>query len=229
MDYQFRFWHALLNPSKLAFALDNQETDYQIKGYRSRFFILLGLTIVFFVLRAIWGMGTENLTYLYATNLEEEYITSRYLAVLGAIIKGLLFFAFHYYFITLCLSILTDYSFKAISKVQVFVIASILIEKAILFLVYAVAGYTTPISFLSLGPISTYLTDENFVVYFFNQLSIATIVTVLIQYMYLSKWEDESKGLLLAKIIAIQIFFALITAGISVIPIYDYVSRVVGL
>ena len=229
MDYQFRFWHALLNPGKFAFALDNQEQDYQIKGYHSRFFILLGITVLFFVIRSIWGMGSENLTYLLAKNLEEEYIVSRYLSVFGAVIKGILFFAFHYYFIAICLAILTDYSFKAISKIQIFVIASILIEKAILFFVFALSGFTTPISFLSLGPISTYLTDESFVIYFFNQLSIATAATILIQYSFLSKWEEESKGLLLTKIIGIHIFFALVTAGISVLPLYDYVTKVVGL
>ncbi|MCM3387995.1 hypothetical protein M3649_07580 [Ureibacillus chungkukjangi] len=229
MDYQFRFWHSLLNPSKLAFAVDNQEQDHRLKGYHSRFFILLGLTISFFVIRSVWGMGSENLTHLMAENLEEEYIVGRYLAALGAAIKGLLFFAFHYYFVAICLAILTDYSFKAISKIQIFVIASILLEKAILFIVFAMSGFTTAISFLSLGPISTYLTDESFVIYFFNQLSIATAVAIFIQYSFLSQWEDESKGLLLTKIIGIHIFFALVTAGISVLPLYDYVTKVVGL
>lgn len=229
MDYQFRFWHSLFNPSKLAFALDNEEQDYRIKGYRSRFFILLGLAILFFVIRSVWGMGSESLTFLFASNLEEEYIVGRYLSVIGAVIKGLLFFTFHYYLISLCLSILTDYSFKAISKIQVFVIASILLEKLILFIVFAMYGFTTPISFLSLGPISTYLTNDSFIIYFFNQLTIATAATIFIQYSFLSKWEEESKGLLLTKIIAIQIFFALVTAGISVLPLYDYVTKVVGL
>ncbi|MFC7684616.1 hypothetical protein [Ureibacillus sp. GCM10028918] len=229
MDYQFRFWHSLLNPSKLAFALDNQEQDYHIKGYRYRFYVLLGLTVLFFVVRGIWGMGTENLTHLFAANLEEEYIVSRYLSVIGAAIKGLLFFVFHYYFISLCLSILTDHSFKAISKIQLFVIASILVEKVIVFLVFSMSGFTTAISFLSLGPVSTYLTDDSFVIFFFNQLTIATAATIFIQYIFLSKWEEDGKGLLLAKIIAVQIFFALVTAAISILPLYDYISKVVGL
>lgn len=229
MDYQFRFWHSLLNPSKLAFALDNEEQAAQIKGYHSRFFTLLVCTIVFFVIRAVWGMGTENLTYLLAINLEDEYIASRYLSVVGALIKGLLFFVFHYYFISLCLSILTDHSFKAITKIQIFVIASILIEKVILFFIFALAGFTTTISFLSLGPISTYLTDDSFIIFFFNELTIATAATIIIQYCFLSKWEEEGKGLLLMKIISVQIFFALVTAGISILPLYDYVSKVVGL
>jgi len=229
MDYQFRFWHSLLNPSKLAFALDNEEQDTKIKGYQSRFFVILGLTILFFVLRNIWGMGSENLTYLMSKNLEEEYIVSRYLSLFGAAIKGLLFFAFHYYFVSACLAILTDQSFKAISKIQLFVIATILLEKAILFFVFALSGFTTAISFLSLGPITTYLTNDSFVIYFFNQLTIATALTIYIQYSFLSKWEEESKGLLLTKIIGIHIFFALVTAGISILPLYDYMTKVVGL
>ncbi|HWL13098.1 MAG TPA: hypothetical protein VNQ57_08895 [Ureibacillus sp.] len=229
MDYQFRFWHSLFNPSTLAFSLDHQEKGSRIKGYNSRFFVLLGLTIVFFLLRAIWGMGSESTTHLLAANMQEEYIVSRYLSAAGAIIKGLLFFFFHYYLISMCLSILTDFSFKAITKIQLFVIAGILLEKLILFFAFALSGYTTAVSFLSLGPISTYVTDDSFIVFFFNQLSIATAATIFIQYMFLSKWEEESKGLLLTKIIAIQIFFALLTAGISVLPIYDYIARVVGL
>ncbi|RHW38605.1 hypothetical protein D1B33_06930 [Lysinibacillus yapensis] len=227
MDYQFRFWHSLLNPSKLAFVLDQEE--YTLKGYRSRLFLIFGFTILLYILRDVWGMGTAGLTYLNAANLQEEYIISRYMSLIGAALLGLLWFLFHYYLIPFCLSILTDLSFKAISKIQIFVIASILVEKLIVFIVFTMVGYTAQTSFLSLGPISAYFIEDSFFNYFFNQLTIATAATVVIQYLFLSKWEEDSKGLLLAKIIAVQIFFALVTAGISILPLYDYFSKVVGL
>lgn len=229
MNYQFRFWHSLFNPSQLAFALDNQEQGDHIKGYRLRFFTVLTFIIILYMIRDIWGMGSESLTNLFVSNSQEEYVVSRYLSLLGAAINGLLFFIFHYYVISFCLFVLTDLPFKSISKVQLFVISSILVEKFILFFVHMMMGYTTPISFLSLGPITTYLSDDTFLIYFLNQLSVATIATIVIQYIFLSKWEEESKGLLLTKIIGVQIFFALITAGISVIPLKDYLSKVVGL
>lgn len=227
MDYQFRFWHSLLNPGKLAFVLDQEE--YTLKGYRGRFWLIFALAILLYILRDFWGMGTDGLSYLFAADMQEEYIAGRYVSIIGAALMGALFFLFHYYLIPLFLSILTDTSFKAIARIQIFVIAAILLEKLILFIVFAMVGYTTPFSFLSLGPISTYLIDESFINYFFNQLTIATVATIVIQYLFLSKWEEESKGVLLAKIIAVQVFFALVTAGISILPLYDYISKVVGL
>lgn len=229
MDYQFRFWHSLFNPSKLAFALDNEEQGYQIKGYRSKFFVLFFSMVIFYIVRDLWGMGTEGLSYFSVSDMYEEFVVSRYLSTLGAAIEGMLFFLFHYYLISFCLYVLTDFPFRSISKIQLFVIASILIEKVILFIVFVMVGYTTPISFLSLGPITSYLVNDSFVIYFLNQITVATVATVVIQYVFLSKWEEESKGILLTKIIIVQLFFALITAAISVVPIKDYLLKVVGL
>lgn len=229
MDYQFRFWHSLFNPSKFAFALDNQDQGYQIKGYRMKFFVLFFVYIGFYIMRDLWGMGTDGLTYFSTSNLYEEYVVSRYLSILGAAIEGMLFFLFHYYIISFCLYVLTDLPFRSISKIQLFVITSILIEKVILFIVFVMVGYTTPLSFLSFGPLTSYLVDDSFVIYFLNQITVATVVTVVIQYVFISKWEEESKGILLTKIIIVQLFFALLTAAISVIPLKDYLLKVVGL
>lgn len=229
MDYQFRFWHSLFNPSKFAFALDNQDQGYQIKGYRMKFFVLFFVYIGFYIIRDLWGMGTDGLTYFSTSNLYEEYVVSRYLSILGAGIEGMLFFLFHYYIISFCLYVLTDLPFRSISKIQLFVITSILIEKVILFIVFVMVGYTTPLSFLSFGPLTSYLVDDSFVIYFLNQITVATVVTVVIQYVFISKWEEESKGILLTKIIIVQLFFALLTAAISVIPLKDYLLKVVGL
>lgn len=225
MIYKYKFWHSLFNPSQFSHALDEQ---YELKGYRLRFWIIFIVTVALFLGRDLWGMGTENLTSLYASNLNDEFIFSRILSAIGATCWGILFFLFQYFGVSLILSILTDISFRAISKVQLFVIAILFVEKLVLWIIFAIAGFTTELSLFSFAPIIATFIEDNFVIYLIDYLSAATIISIALQYIFLSKWEVESKFILLIKIIVLQLFFAIIIAGIRIMPIDQWIVRVVG-
>lgn len=226
MIYKYKFWHSLFHPSQFALALDE---DYQLKGYRLRYWILFLLTVALFLGRDLWGMGTENLTTLYASNINDEFIFSRMMSAIGAACWGILFFLFQYIVVSFILSILTDFSFRAIAKVQLFVIAILFIEKLVLWIVFAIAGFTTEFSLFSFAPIISTFTEDRFFLHLIDHLSAGVIISIAVQYIFLSKWEAESKFTLLAKIIVLQLFFALIIAGMSIMPINEWIVRVVGL
>ena len=133
-------------------------------------------------------------------------------------------FYFSLFCIPYILHLLTDLPFKWIQKVQLYVIAFIVLEKAITFIVFAIAGFTTPFTFFSLAPMTAYFYQHDYLLHFLNQLTVATVISIFIQYTFLSQWEEESKKILLAKLIIVQVGIALIVAAISILPIFKWIE-----
>lgn len=224
MIFQYKFWHILFHPSSLTYMLEHEDQFEKIRGYKRALWMLFLTTLLFFAVRNIWGMHTEGLTALLANGLDDRYMFARLVSLGGAVLWGILFFIFYYFLMPYFLHLLTDLPFKWIQKVQLYVIAFIVLEKAITLLVFAIAGFTTPFTFFSLAPMTAYFYQHEFLLYFLNQLTVATVVSVFVQYTFLSQWEEESKKALLAKLIVVQIGVALIVATISVLPIFKWIE-----
>lgn len=208
--------------------LEQDEQDVKIQGYKRSFWLIFLATIVIFAIRNIWGMHTEGLTTLFAEGLDDLYMFARLISLSGAVLWAIGFFLFHYFVLTYVLHLITDLPYKWLRKVQLYVIFFIIVEKFITFIVFAVAGFTTPFTFFSLAPMTAYVFDDVFALYFLNQLTVSTLVAVIIQYRFLSQWEEGSKRVLLTKLICVPIIVALIVAGISILPIYDWIQGGLG-
>ena len=228
MVLKYRFWHSLFNPSSLTYMLEHEDEYEKIRGYKTSLWVLFFTTLLFFAVRNIWGIHTEGLTALLANGLDDRYAFARLVSLGGALLWGILFFVFYYHILAYILHVLTDLPFKWIQKVQLYVIAFILLEKAITFLVFVIAGFSTPLTFFSLAPMTAYLYQHDFLLYFLNQLTVSTVIMIVIQYTFLSQWEEESKGALLAKLIGVQIVLSLIVAGISILPVAEWIGRGIG-
>ncbi|MFF5993833.1 amino acid transporter [Lysinibacillus sp. KU-BSD001] len=224
MVFHYKFWHLLFHPSSLTHMLEHEEEYEKIRGYKKALWLLFFTTLLFFAIRNLWGMHTESLTALLANGLDDRYMFARLISLGGAVLWAIAFFIFHYYVLTYVLHLLTDLPFKWIQKVQLYVMTFIVLEKAITFLVFAIVGFTTPFTFFSLAPITAYFYQDEYVLYFLNQLTVATVVTIIIQYTFLSQWEEESKKILLAKLIFVQIGLALLVGAISILPILKWIE-----
>lgn len=225
MTYIFRFWYHLRHPDSLTFIVEKESEKNKIAGYRKSFCTILFLTIALFVARDIWGMYTSRLTELFALGEFDRYIFARYISIIGAAIFSLFYFFFHYYLITYILSLLTDLPFKAIQKVQLYVIAVFSLEKAIEFGIFAIAKFTTLYSPFSTSAIFAQFISDQWLLFFINQFTVATFIAIALQYIFLRKWvEDEHKGLFL-KILLLHIIYALIIAYFSTLPLLNWVVR----
>lgn len=228
MVLKYRFWHFLTNPSSLTYALEQEEQYDKVKGYKRCFWLVFLATLIVFAARNIWGMHTEGLTTLFAEGLDDRYMFARLISLSSALLWAIGFFMFHYFVLTYVLHLITDIPSKRLRKIQLYVIFFIIIEKLLTFIVFAIAGFTTPFTFFSLAPMTAYFYDEAFVLYFLNQLTVSTVVTIFIQYTFLSQWEEGNKRILMTKLICVQIIVALIVAGISILPIYEWIQRGLG-
>ncbi|MDM5246453.1 hypothetical protein [Lysinibacillus sp. G4S2] len=225
MFYQYKFWHSLTHPTNFTQAVEQGE----IRGYKKRSFTVFLLFMILFVIREYWGMGTESLTTLFASNNPNEYYTARLLSMVGIIAWGIIYYCFHYYGVTYLLHLLTDIPYKWIQKVQLYVMVFLLIEKTILFAVFYAVGYTTNFSFFSLAPIAQQVIDTDFVLFAINQFTVATLLTIIVQYTFLSKWEEEfNRKALLAKIIGLYVLMAIFIGMVSVLPLQEWFTRGLG-
>ncbi|MFJ7952298.1 hypothetical protein ACIQZG_12310 [Lysinibacillus sp. NPDC096418] len=225
MFYHYKFWHSLTHPTYFTQIVENGE----IAGYKKRSFTVFILFILLFATREYWGMGTESLTTLFAMNSQDEYYTARLLSMVGTIVWAILYFCFHYYGVPYFLHQLTEIPFKWIQKVQLYVVTFLLLEKAILFAVFYAVGYSTTFSFFSLAPLAQQFIGTDVVLFAINQLTVATVLTIFVQFTFLSKWEDEaSRKSLLAKIIFLQIIMAIFVGMVSVLPLQEWLIRGLG-
>jgi len=222
MFYQYKFWDSVRRPQYFMDMVEKSE----IRGYKLRVFIVFLLAMVLFAARNSWGMGTENLTALFAGHLNDTYVVARFLSLIGTILWAILYLAFHYYGVSYVLYIFTEIPYKWIRMIQLYVIAILLAEKAIIFAVFYFVGYTTPLSFMSLAPMATYVIDIDYIIYIINQLTVATALTIVVQYIFLSKYEAlENKKSLLVKIILLQLFLAILVGLYSVLPLKEWIMR----
>ena len=226
MFYDYSFWRTLANPSHLTHLLSMEyEEGAKIRGYKKALLFIFLFTVLLFGLRNILGVGTESLTELLVASSDDRYIVARLFSLAGALIMALVFWAFHYYVVAYAISALTELPFKWVQKVQLYVIFFIVLEKVLTFIVFVIAGFNTPFTFFSLAPMTAYIYYNEFLLFFLNQLTVATLVTIFIQYKFLRPWIESNHKTLLLKLILIQFTIALAIAALSVFPIIHWIER----
>ncbi|WP_153730399.1 hypothetical protein [Sporosarcina obsidiansis] len=211
----YSYWRSLVYPDRLAGEL-GQGT---MNGFKRRVFAVFILGIILFVLRDMWGMNTETMTYILANGTVDDYTISRYVALIGSVLWSILYMAFHFWGVAWILSMITNISFKPLLKLQLVVTGLLLIEKAINFLIFALAGKTASVSILSFGPLAMTFLENWYLIYFVNQLTIFAALIVAVQYRFIRFYEgDEIRKDVIWLLIALQIIFALITAAVGFVP-----------
>ncbi|MEE1132255.1 MAG: hypothetical protein UHX00_11605 [Caryophanon sp.] len=217
--FNYSIWRTFVKSAPFHNAL---QQEMEFKGYKLRVFLVFLATAVFFLVRDLWGLGTEQATALFAQGFMDQYVTARYVSALGATLIGMLYFAFHYYIVTYFLYLLTELPYKWIQRVQVYVICILLVEKLIHFIVFYNVGYATNLSFLSLAPILAQWTTNEFTLFLLNQLTVGVVAIIAVQYTFLKKWNEHNNAPLLFKIIFVHIIIAIFVAIVSVLPLQDW-------
>ncbi|EGQ26618.1 MutG family lantibiotic protection ABC superfamily ATP binding cassette transporter permease [Sporosarcina newyorkensis 2681] len=216
MYSNYGYWRSIVYPDRLAVEL-GQGT---VTGFKRRVFGVFIFGIILFVLRDMWGMNTETMTYILANGTLDDYTIARYAALIGSVIWSVIYMSFHFWGVAWILSKVTNIPFKPLLKLQLVVTGLLVFEKAILFIVFALAGKTASISIFSFGPLAMKFLENWYIIYFVNQLTIFTALIVAVQYRFIRFYEgDEIRKDVLWLLIAIQIAFALITAAVGFIPV----------
>ncbi|MFS0575850.1 hypothetical protein AB1K83_09455 [Sporosarcina sp. 179-K 3D1 HS] len=225
MFFDYRFWRYLVSPHELAAQLQTST----MHSYRKRVVAVFLLGVLLFATREIWGMNTEKLTALLSTMTIVDYTIARYVSLFGILLWAILYMAFHYWGVAYILHRITSIPFKQLLPLQLLATGLLLIEKLLVFLVFALQGETTSVSFLSFGPLANTFLDNWYIIYFLNQLTVTGAAIVGIQYRFIRSYPSENDWYrMLPVLIGLHVAMALITAAVGFIPVEEWFHSLVG-
>lgn len=216
MTFDFKFWHYFARHGDLIHNLQENE----IRKFNQRIFGIFALGLLLFALSEIWGMNTKSLTPYLAEASWDAYTLARWTSLMGTLLWAGFYMAFHTYGVAFLFSKFTKMTFRAALVMQSYVLAILLIEKALLFFLFAVAGFTMPVSLFSFGPLAATFLDNTifnytFIMFFFNQLTIFTALIIAIQYRFVRSFTDFSPKLILLLLILLHTAVALAIGAFS--------------
>ena len=216
MFFNFTFRQYLTNPNRLA---DDLQTS-TIHGFRKRIIFVFLAGLLLYGARSWWGMGTESLTPLIATMTTADFTMARVASLVGSLIWSGIYLSFHFFGMAYILHLLTNIPYKKLLPLQLIVASLLLVEKALVFIVFLVKGAAANYSFLSFGPLATTYLENNFLILFLNQLTITTALIIALQFSFIQAFAENSKrSVLLWSLIGIHLVIALVTAAVGFIPI----------
>ncbi|MGO1057631.1 hypothetical protein ACTL32_00735 [Planococcus sp. FY231025] len=190
-----------------------------MQKFNRRLAWIFAFGLLLFAVREIWGMNTASLTPYLANGLWSDYTLARWTSLLGTLLWAGIYMAFHTYGVAYLFLLLTKMRWRPALVMQSYVLALLLIEKALLFLVFAVAGYTMPVSLFSFGPLAATFLDMPFLTFFFNQLTVFTALIIAFQYRFVRSFTEVAPKKLLFVLILVYVLVALAIAGLSYVPI----------
>lgn len=224
MFFNYTFRQYLTNPKELA----NDLQTSKMRGFGIRFIIVFLLGILLFGVRSWWGMNTEALTPLMTESMT-DYTIARYVSLVSALCWSFIYISFHLLGITYLLSRFTAIPFKKLLPIQLFVTSALLVEKALVFLVFAMKGATANMSFLSLGPLAATFLDHTYLIFFFNQLTLTTVLIIILQYRFISSFAEHlNRKKLLWGLIGLHLVMAIITTSVGYIPLESLLEKFTG-
>ncbi len=220
MISDFRFWHFFPRQGQLIHNI--QTTEMRNVSKRIAWIFLMGLLV--FAVSEVWGMNTESLTPLLAAGMWDAYTVARWTSLMGTILWGGFYLAFHVYGAAFLYSKLLRMPWRAALIMQTYVTALLIIEKGLISLLFAVTGFTMSVSVFSFGPIASTFLDNSFLIYFFNQLTLFTSLIIAVQYRFIRGFTKMNPALILFGLIMLHIVSALIVASVSLIPVDSMLS-----
>ncbi len=225
MFFEFRFWHYLTKSQELA---NNLRTS-SMRGFNKRIFLVIVFGVCLFFVREIWGMNTESMTSLLVTMSTIDFTIARIASLVGEIIWSFIYMTFHLFGIAYLLSMITKIPFKQLIPIQLLVTALLLFEKALILLVFFMRGETANVSFLSFGPLAVTFLENEYLIYFLNQLTITTALIIALQLSFIRTYNEISnRKHILFILIALHLIMALLTAAIGFIPMDKVLSLLVA-
>lgn len=195
-----------------------------MRNVNKRIACIIAIGLLVFAISEIWGMNTDSLTPLLAAGMWDAYTLARWTSLAGTLLWAGFYLAFHLYGAAFLYSRILRMPWRAAIIMQTYVTALLVIEKGLIFVLFALTGFTMSVSIFSFGPIAATFLDNNFLIYFFNQLTLFTSLIIAVQYRFIRSFTKINPALILFGLIMLHIFVALIVASFSLIPVDDMLS-----
>lgn len=221
MIFDFRFWRYFSRQQEL---IDNL-ANAQMRDFKTRVWMVGLLGLLLFAVREFWGMNTENLTSTFVVAGIDAFTLARILSLVGILIWAFIYMAFHFFGIAFLLNKLTHIELSKLAVLQLYVLSILLIEKALMFIIFVLLGFTTPVSLFSFGPLAGTFLEQPFFIFFFNQLTIFTALIIALQVRFIRAFSEYKSSHIFLLVLAMHVLMALITAAVGFIPFEEWYVR----
>lgn len=221
MIFDFRFWRYFSRQQAL---IDNL-ANAQMRDFKTRVWMVGLLGLLLFAVREFWGMNTENLTSTFVVVGSDAFTLARIVSLLGIVIWAFIYMAFHFFGIAFLLNKLTHIELSKLAVLQLYVLSILLIEKALMFIIFVLLGVTTPVSLFSFGPLAGTFLEQPFFIFFFNQLTIFTALIIALQIRFIRAFSDYKSSHIFLLVLAMHVLMALITAAVGFVPFEEWYVR----
>ena len=223
MIFDFRFWRYLANQQELIGNLSSST----MRDFKKRVWLVGILGLLLFIMQELWGMNTQHITAVYAFDGNDPYTIARLASLIGIIIWAVLYMAFHFFGIAYLLNKITEIDLSKLAVLQLYVVGILLLEKALLFIIFILIGESTPVSLFSFGPLAAIIFDHPYLIFFFNQITIFTALIIALQVRFIRAFTEMNPRLILLILIGIHLVMAMITAAVGTLPLEEWFVRFV--
>ncbi|RTR32952.1 hypothetical protein EKG37_07775 [Robertmurraya yapensis] len=214
MFFQIRLWKGLTTPYVTAHQLRKAES---YNGIWKRTTILLVIALILSSISAYFGIGNEQMSKLIYQSSTSEFESLKGLFALGQVLQYVLVTAILIFLPALIFWIFTDVEYRKLVVIQLYVVTIFLFEKIIAIPMQLFLGLDYASSPFSLGVIGQHLSEHELIQNLFGEISLFSILAILIQFTYLKVVTEKSKRILLLLILSINLLIWIFTALFSFI------------
>lgn len=215
MIFQVRLLEGIFRPSKHFTYFANAST---IRGFQSRFFLILIFYFVLAALSGYLGIGMEELMSKMDSVSEEKLEWAKVLFGLGEILKSILFpLWFMFLFSTALTFYVQELSYYKLWLLQIYPVTIFFLEKLVNTFIYLFLGIPFELNVFSLGPIFQLLTDDPLFLTLASKTTLFQLWAAIVQLISLKTSTEESYLKLIPIILLLYILFNSISAITSVV------------
>lgn len=187
----------------------------KIKSQWKTNLLLVVALLTVYVWMASLGMGTNLIAQDVTVVTPENYESSKLWFIVGRMGFALIFAIFVLFVPSLYFHLLLDVPYRKLIIMQQVVLVVLLIERIIWIPLFTYMGLDWYVSPLSLGIISLYATDIEWLGYLFGAITLFQVWLIWFQVNYLSKISDMKKGVIWLNIILLHVLGWLITVLVT--------------
>ncbi|ARI78858.1 hypothetical protein [Halobacillus mangrovi] len=215
MTYSVNLIKLFLRRDDHLFKLNEAE---RIKNVWNLLFFLLVLTILTYTWTAWLGLGSEAISANMTGWNRVEYEFRKIWFVIGRAAYALLVYLFILFISSFFYWLFNDVSYKRLFIIQMNVLLIMLIERVTWVPLMLFAGIDWYVSPFSLGVITSYITELDWVIYFFGAISLFQLFIIWYQVKCISWLSSTKKGWIWTGVIFWHI---LLWAGTAALSYYD--------
>jgi hypothetical protein len=190
----------------------------RIKNVWNLLFLLLVLTILTYSWTAWLGLGSEAISTNMTAFNRVEYEFTKTWFLIGRAAYALIMFLFILFISSFFYWLFNNVSYRRLFIIQMNVLLIMLIERLTWIPLMVYAGIDWYVSPFSLGVITSYITEFDWVIYFFGAISIFQLFIIWYQVKCISWLSSTKKGWIWTGVIFWHI---LLWAGTAALSYYD--------